>query len=294
VEEGGVSHLAQASARREEVEAAHSPALPFAHSAHGSGSARPLSQAFPAFLACTSLDIAPLDGAAAAAAVAASPPGLHTSEREVSMSWSEVSCSRWSDRPNWIRSVRIASCWRRRILVYHSRQRLGARSSWTGLRKMVEEFVGSLVAGRQRSDYLQIVVASQRSYLSSPVRGTRLRRGTIRRVLTSSHNTRLRQCRPPCTTSSQNPRLFVIPFSPTTVRPHLKTELSNRVQCQVWNVPLEVGGRCLGWCFVSRVSPGASDETETMREDNTAMRSHGNRVVLAVGQTEWYVDRPVV
>jgi hypothetical protein len=94
-EEGGVNRRVQASAPQAEVEAARSPVLPFAHSAHGSGSAQPLSQVFPAFLACTSLGIARPDGVAAAAAVvavAASPPGLHKSEREVSVSWSEASC----------------------------------------------------------------------------------------------------------------------------------------------------------------------------------------------------------
>jgi hypothetical protein len=186
--------------------------------------------------------------------------------------------------------VRTANCWRRRILVYHSRQRLGVRSGWTGLRKRMEEFVDNLVAGRQRFDYLQIVVASQRSYSSSPARSTRMRRGTIRRVLTSSHNTRLRQCRPPCTTSSQYPRVFVFSFSPTTIRPHLKMELSPRVRCQVWDDSL-VAGRCLRWCFVSRVSPRSSGGTKTMREDSTAMRSHGNPVILAVGR---YVDQPLV
>jgi hypothetical protein len=99
-EEGGVNRRVQASAPQAEVEAARSPVLPFAHSAHGSGSAQPLSQVFPAFLACTSLGIARPEGVAAAAAaaaaaavaVAASPPGLHKSEREVSVSWSEASC----------------------------------------------------------------------------------------------------------------------------------------------------------------------------------------------------------
>ena len=56
------------------------------------------------------------------------------------------------------------------------------------------ECLGIRAGDRQCSDYLQIVVASPRSYLSSTsAQRQTLRRGTIRPVLTSSQYTRLRR-----------------------------------------------------------------------------------------------------
>ena len=103
----------------------------------------------------------------------ASPPGPHKSMREVSA----------MDRPS--RFVRTASCWCLRIQP--------VRSSCSDRRKKPVESVNIRAEGRQCSDYLQIVVASPRSSLSSSsAQRKTLRRRTMGIVLTSSHNTRLR------------------------------------------------------------------------------------------------------
>lgn len=68
------------------------------------------------------------------------------------------------------------------------------QSSCFGRRKKSVECSGIRAGGLQRSDCLQIAVASPRSYLSrSSAQRQTLRRGTIRPVLTSSHYTRLRR-----------------------------------------------------------------------------------------------------
>lgn len=183
-EEVNANHPDRAFAQQEAVEAAHSHAPLSVYSTHDSDSAQPLFLVYPAFLFYVALGIV-------VPVVAASRLDRHRCGHEVLASPGVVSCLKASDRANSVQSVRIIGCWRRRTQlcrVLHRR----ARSDWTGPRRMEEVFASIRAAGRRRSDCLQIAVASLRSYLSYPARGTRLRRGTIRPVLTSSHDTRLR------------------------------------------------------------------------------------------------------
>ena len=104
----------------------------------------------------------------------ASPPDPHMSEREV------------LDLDRRSRSASTANCWCLRTQPVHSR--------CFGQRTKSVECLGIRAGDRQRSDYLQIVVASPRSYRSSTsAQRQTMRRGTIRPVLTSSHFTRLRR-----------------------------------------------------------------------------------------------------
>ena len=199
--EANANRPGQAFAQQEAVEAAHSHAPLSVYSTHDNDLAQPLFQAYPAFLFCMALGIAVF-------VVAASLLDPHRYGHEVSASPDVVSCLKASDRANSVQPMRTAGYWRRRIQmcrVLHRR----ARSDWTGPQKMEEVFASIRAAGRRRSDYLQIVVASLRSYLSYPARGTRLRRGTIRPVLTSSHNTRLRLRRMSYATGSQMSQLLL-------------------------------------------------------------------------------------
>lgn len=164
-EEGNYQVLASAP-QAEGAEVRRNPALPSACSTHNNGWAQPSCLVSPGFL------VYRCPGTGLPAGVA-SPPGPHKSMREVSA----------MDRPS--RFVRTASCWCLRIQP--------VRSSCSGRRKKPVESVNIRAEGRQCSDYLQIVVASPRSSLSnSSAQRQTLRRGTIRVVFTSSHNTRQR------------------------------------------------------------------------------------------------------
>ena len=91
-----------------------------------------------------------------------------------------------SDSDRRSRLSHTANYWCRRIQP--------VRSGCLSQRKKSVESVGIRAGDRQCSGYLQIVVASPRSYLSSTsAQRQTLRRGTIRPVLTSSHYTRLRR-----------------------------------------------------------------------------------------------------
>ena len=187
LEEEGVdaNHRDQAFAQQAAVEAAHSRVPLSGYSNHDSDLVQPLSQGYPVCPFCTALDIAML-------VAAVLRPDQHRCGREVSMTPNAFDCLLVSDRASSVQSAGIIGYWRLRIQLYRV-SRCRARSDWTGPRKMVEVFADTRAAGRLRSYYLQTVVANLRSYLSRPARGTRLRRRTIRPVLTSSHSTRLRR-----------------------------------------------------------------------------------------------------
>ena len=122
---------------------------------------------FPVFLVCSYPGIELPVGVAL-------QPDPHMFEREV------------SDLDRQSRFGRTANCWCLRIQP--------VQSSCFGRRKKSVECSGIRAGGLQRSDCLQIAVASPRSYLSrSSAQRQTLRRGTIRPVLTSSHYTRLRR-----------------------------------------------------------------------------------------------------
>lgn len=140
------------------------------------------------------LDIAPLAGAASAR-------DPHMSKREVS-SW---------DRPN--RFARTG-CLRLRIQTAHS--------SCFGPCKKSAESVNILAVGRQRSDYLKIVVASPRSSLSSSSAGRQT--ATWDYSDESSRHLTIRAfagCPLFCTTSPPISFLFVVSFrTPAVIWPH--------------------------------------------------------------------------